>query len=652
MSFAPPIPRAVLAPLLVAGALLTLPGIAGAQTPPVVDGDLTDLFQFVADLRAAGVGSTVDAPDPAGEVLVVNPEVVPCPTIVNQYFVNGFDLTRFVLAQAPGSTTLYFGMRVAGVIGDTDGNGNPDNAGGGDCNNLDNIADSTGIGPDEFYTVQFDTRCESNFDPDGALVVAGNRVTGTGLFAGLTGNEGDGSLACRGPGGHDLEVRLLNAPLPAHYRVRAFVGAVNSGLPEDFGAITQVGAARSAIRLTSAADSTTLCGGGTARVTLTVANPGDVPLLVGLTDDLPAGLTYGGIPASDCGVGAPGGGNGAPLVWPDFTLAAGAVCHVSFAVQAAVTCLGTVTNQAQVSASPVSGCLGPSQVSDQAALDFRCSGVACPTPRPCELTGTGCARSNGAHGTHLRSTFGGTVEALVPGAPADGASWEHVERDGRAVTFRWASPAAYVTDCADAPNADCKKPGATLRVEFAGTGRYAFGAGGAEQDGNMVASLVDHAAGGCDKSGDAYHIVVRTGGVVGQGDVVYELGAEVGCDEFSIHEFAVPAGPTRADGNATAADPAARVGRAAPNPFAAATSFAYEVAGAAGADVAITVYDVAGRRVRSLVAGAQATGRHTVTWDGRTDAGTPARRGVYFVRTRFAGGSAFTQRVLFLRDGQ
>jgi len=89
--------------------------------------------------------------------------------------------------------------------------------------------------------------------------------------------------------------------------------------------------------------------------------------------------------------------------------------------------------------------------------------------------------------------------------------------------------------------------------------------------------------------------------------------------------------------------------RAFPNPFATTTQFAYEVEAEAGADVEITVYNVAGREVRKLVSGFQPGGRQFTAWDGRDDAGVMMTRGVYFVRTVIAGQKAPVQRLLFVR---
>ena len=50
-------------------------------------------------------------------------------------------------------------------------------------------------------------------------------------------------------------------------------------------------------------------------------------------------------------------------------------------------------------------------------------------------------------------------------------------------------------------------------------------------------------------------------------------------------------------------------------------------------DVTLTIYDVSGHRVRSLLAGVtQSLGTHRVRWDGRSDVGTTVGPGVYFIR--------------------
>ena len=72
--------------------------------------------------------------------------------------------------------------------------------------------------------------------------------------------------------------------------------------------------------------------------------------------------------------------------------------------------------------------------------------------------------------------------------------------------------------------------------------------------------------------------------------------------------------------------------------------FALPEAGA----VTVEVYDVGGRRVRSLAAGGFGAGRHALIWDGHDRDGMPSPDGVYFVRLR-ATGQDRVRRVALVR---
>ncbi|NOT33028.1 MAG: T9SS type A sorting domain-containing protein [Candidatus Eisenbacteria bacterium] len=72
----------------------------------------------------------------------------------------------------------------------------------------------------------------------------------------------------------------------------------------------------------------------------------------------------------------------------------------------------------------------------------------------------------------------------------------------------------------------------------------------------------------------------------------------------------------------------------APNPARGSTRIAWSLSRAA--DSRVVVFDVAGRAVRRIAAGAQAAGEASRTWDGRDDSGNPVRSGVYLVRIETA----------------
>lgn len=75
---------------------------------------------------------------------------------------------------------------------------------------------------------------------------------------------------------------------------------------------------------------------------------------------------------------------------------------------------------------------------------------------------------------------------------------------------------------------------------------------------------------------------------------------------------------------------------ARPNPFASRTAIHFDLP--VGGRVRLVIFDVAGRRVRTLVDGVLAPGFHVSEWDGRGDGGG-LRAGVYFARLEAPGGT-------------
>ncbi|MGQ0720069.1 MAG: FlgD immunoglobulin-like domain containing protein [Candidatus Eiseniibacteriota bacterium] len=73
-----------------------------------------------------------------------------------------------------------------------------------------------------------------------------------------------------------------------------------------------------------------------------------------------------------------------------------------------------------------------------------------------------------------------------------------------------------------------------------------------------------------------------------------------------------------------------------PNPSRGIASIELAVPPGRGA-ATVSVYDLAGRRIRSLVASESTAGRHLLSWDGRDGDGANVAAGVYFVRLQAAG---------------
>ena len=82
---------------------------------------------------------------------------------------------------------------------------------------------------------------------------------------------------------------------------------------------------------------------------------------------------------------------------------------------------------------------------------------------------------------------------------------------------------------------------------------------------------------------------------------------------------------------------------ASPNPFRGETTIRWELP--RRVPLTIVIYDVAGRRVRTLVDGVRGPGAGIETWEARTDAGDRVSAGIYFARVR-AAGFATTKKIV------
>jgi flagellar hook assembly protein FlgD len=84
---------------------------------------------------------------------------------------------------------------------------------------------------------------------------------------------------------------------------------------------------------------------------------------------------------------------------------------------------------------------------------------------------------------------------------------------------------------------------------------------------------------------------------------------------------------------------------AQPNPARGETRFRFELPEGAGR-VSLAIYDLSGRRLRTLIAGALGAGPHEARWDGRGEDGSPAPAGMYFARLEAGPRSAARKLVL------
>lgn len=83
-----------------------------------------------------------------------------------------------------------------------------------------------------------------------------------------------------------------------------------------------------------------------------------------------------------------------------------------------------------------------------------------------------------------------------------------------------------------------------------------------------------------------------------------------------------------------------------PNPFNSSVSLEYGLA--EQAQVTFAIYDIQGRKIRSIGCGSMPAGYHSIVWNGANDRDKPVTSGVYFVKMT-AGERIFTQRAVLLK---
>ena len=83
-----------------------------------------------------------------------------------------------------------------------------------------------------------------------------------------------------------------------------------------------------------------------------------------------------------------------------------------------------------------------------------------------------------------------------------------------------------------------------------------------------------------------------------------------------------------------------------PNPFNPTTKFTYSIP--EDVRVSITVYDIQGRAVKTLVDSEQSAGYKSIQWNATNSAGAPVSAGLYFYRIQSSNFSQ-TKKMIFLK---
>jgi flagellar hook assembly protein FlgD len=84
-----------------------------------------------------------------------------------------------------------------------------------------------------------------------------------------------------------------------------------------------------------------------------------------------------------------------------------------------------------------------------------------------------------------------------------------------------------------------------------------------------------------------------------------------------------------------------------PNPFNPETVIPYSLS--APGRVAVRIYDVTGRMVRTLIDAVQPAGIHAARWNGAVDSGKRSASGVYFYVITYPDGHTSSKKMAILR---
>lgn len=83
-----------------------------------------------------------------------------------------------------------------------------------------------------------------------------------------------------------------------------------------------------------------------------------------------------------------------------------------------------------------------------------------------------------------------------------------------------------------------------------------------------------------------------------------------------------------------------------PNPFRTGTVITYSLTGPGEKNISLTIYNIAGQKVRTLAGGMQSPAKYLVEWDGRDDQGRRLTAGVYIARLSSGGATANRRMIL------
>ncbi|HET6205774.1 MAG TPA: hypothetical protein VFD98_03130 [Terracidiphilus sp.] len=356
---------------------------APAFAAPVLDGTIQDVIDQANTYISNGTGCGIVTKDPAKDVCLTEPLIVPCTTNLTtcstngQYYVNGFD--QILVVAAVQGTDAWWGIRVIGQIGDSDGDGTDGETGNCPPPGLGTIPlDAPGIGEGEHYIFRLDTNCDAVTDFR-ITVQGGDRTHKPTVFItqadGVTPVPGASGLAQYGT--TDLEIHTTGLVLPPVFSMNTFVSSTFSGMSEDAAETRPCNAPMVSLAIQGAASNPGICPGTTDRFTLSVTNTTSAGITSNLRDILPTGWTYLDKVSGDWTFANQ---NGQLVAFGPLTIQSGATRTVTFDATSPSHCEGPYVNKAVADGVLDSPCVtaAVSVLTDTSTTDVACLSETAP----------------------------------------------------------------------------------------------------------------------------------------------------------------------------------------------------------------------------------------------------------------------------------
>jgi hypothetical protein len=380
---------------LTALALLVAFTAPAFATAPVLDGNIDDVLAQANTYIKSGTGCGIIINDPANDICMADPLIIPCTNPLGTcvasglYYVNGFD--QILAVAAVQGTDAWWGIRVVGQIGDSDGDGTDSK--GASCTNPGlHPEDFPGIAGGERYVFRLDTNCDGVTDV--SITVSGGAGTHQ---PNVIITRGDGETPVPGASGTamygttDLEIHTTGLALPLVFSMYTFVRSDFDGLSADATGPALCNGPLVSLAIQKTAQKPTICPGDKDRFTVNVTNTSLVDVVSDVRDVLSQGWTYSDNVSGDFTFA---GQKRQVVSFGPLTIPAGQTRTVSFDATSPSDCNGPYKNKAVADGAFSTPCVAGGEpitaLTDTATATVTCDTKPCVTNVHCSAPEAAC----------------------------------------------------------------------------------------------------------------------------------------------------------------------------------------------------------------------------------------------------------------------